>query len=88
MTRAMARPATRIWLALMVITCVTTWGLTEKHVPIVIGTVGVLLLAALKVGLITANFMEVKQAPLPWQAFFAGWVVVSTALILGFYFAT
>lgn len=85
MTELMARPVTRVWLALMVITCVTTWGLTERHVPILIGTIGVLLLAAIKIGLVMAQFMELKHAPLPAQAYFGAWVVVATGLIAGFY---
>ena len=85
MTELMARPVTRIWLALMAITCVTTWGLTERHVPLVIGTVAVLVLAAVKSGLVMSHFMELKHAPVPWQAYFAGWVVVTTGLIVGFY---
>lgn len=85
MTELLARPVTRIWLALIVITCVTTWGLTERHVPVVLGTIGVLVLAAVKIGLVMGWFMEVREAPRPWQAYFAAWVVVTTGLIVGFY---
>lgn len=85
MKELMARPVSRIWLLLIVITCITTWGLSENFVPAVIATVGIMILAAIKVGLVVSYFMELRFAPIPWQVYFAGWIVVTTALLLGFY---
>lgn len=88
MTDLWTKPVTRVWIALMAITCVTTWGLTERHVPLVIGTVGVVVLASVKIGLVMQWFMELRDAPVPWQAYFGAWIVVVTAVILGSYAVT
>jgi caa(3)-type oxidase subunit IV len=79
---------TWVWLALMVLTCATTWGLSKELFSPVVAVVGNFLIAAVKVRYVMLDFMELRQAPIPVRAAFEAWPVVVAAVILGFWFAT
>jgi caa(3)-type oxidase subunit IV len=79
---------TWVWLGLMVLTCLTTWGLSKNLVSPAVAVVGNFLIAAVKVRYVMLDFMELRQAPVPVRAAFEAWPVVVTAIILGVWFAT
>ncbi|MDT5223317.1 MAG: hypothetical protein QOG19_724 [Mycobacterium sp.] len=79
---------TMVWLGLMVLTCVTTWGLSKGLFSPTVAVVGVFVIAAVKVRYVMLDFMELRQAPIPARAFFEAWPAVVAAMILGFWFAT
>ncbi|MDP7705123.1 cytochrome C oxidase subunit IV family protein [Mycobacterium sp. TY815] len=78
---------TRVWLALIALTCLTTWGLSKDLFSPAVTVVGTFLIAAVKVRYVILDFMELRQAPLPVRAFFEAWPAVVTAVILGCWFA-
>ena len=79
---------TGVWLGLMALTCVTTWGLsTDLFIPAV-GVVGIFAIAAVKVSYVMLDFMELRNAPIPVRVAFQAWPVVVPVMILGFWFAT
>jgi heme/copper-type cytochrome/quinol oxidase subunit 4 len=79
---------TKVWLVLVVVTVTTTWVLTEHGIPAELAVIAIMLLAAVKVGLILWHFMELRDAPVVAQAAFGTWVVAVVAIVLGFYAAT
>jgi cytochrome c oxidase subunit IV len=79
---------TWVWLALIVLTCATTWGLSKELFSPVVGVAGNFLIAAVKVRYVMLDFMELRQAPLPVRAAFEAWPCMVAAIILGFWFAT
>jgi len=79
---------TMVWLGLMVLTCVTTWGLSKDLFIPAVGVVGIFAIAAIKVSYVMLDFMELRQAPVPVRAVFEAWPVLVAAIILGFWFAT
>jgi heme/copper-type cytochrome/quinol oxidase subunit 4 len=79
---------TWVWLGLMMLTCVTTWGLSKNLFSPTVAVIGIFLIAAVKVRYVMLDFMELRQAPLPVRAAFEAWPVVVAAMILGLWFAT
>jgi heme/copper-type cytochrome/quinol oxidase subunit 4 len=79
---------TIVWLGLMMLTCVTTWGLSKDLFSPAVGMVGIFVIAAVKVSYVMLDFMELRNAPIPVRAAFQAWPVVVAAMILGFWFAT
>jgi len=79
---------TLVWLGLVVLTCVTTWGLSKDLFTPAVAVVGIFLIAALKVRFVMLDFMELRRAPIPVRVAFEAWPVVVAAMILGFWFAT
>jgi caa(3)-type oxidase subunit IV len=79
---------TWVWLALVVLTCVTTWGLSKDLVSPTVAVVGTFLIAAVKVRYVILDFMELRDAPIPVRIAAEAWPVVVAAMILGFWFAT
>ena len=76
------RPASRVCLLLMAATVLTTWVLSKDIVAAKIGTVSIVLVAAIKVRLVLLHFMELRDAPQPLRLVFEGWVwIVAVALI-------
>ena len=55
---------TWVWLALVVLTCVTTWGLSKDLFSPAVAVVGTFLIAAVKVRYVVLDFMELRNAPL------------------------
>jgi len=79
---------TLVWLGLVVLTCVTTWGLSKDAFNPAVAVVGIFLIAAMKVRYVILDFMELRNAPIPVRVAFEAWPVVVAAMILGFWFAT
>ena len=79
---------TWVWLALVVLTGVTTWGLSKDLFSPAVAVVGTFLIVALKVRYVMLDFMELRHAPIPVRVAFEVWPVAVTAMILGFWFAT
>jgi hypothetical protein len=79
---------TMVWLGLMALACVTTWGLsTDLFIPSV-GMVGIFVIAAVKVSYVMLDFMELRDAPIPVRVAFQAWPVAVAAMILGYWFTT
>ena len=79
---------TFVWLALMVLTCVTTWGLSRDLFSPAVAVVGIFLIAAVKVRYVMLDFMELRDAPIPVRVAFEAWPIAVAAMILGFWFLT
>ena len=79
---------TLVWLGLVVLTCVTTWGLSKNLFTSAVAVVGIFLIAAMKVRYVILDFMELRNAPIPVRVAFEAWPVVVAVMILGFWFAT
>ena len=77
-------PATRAWLLLVAITLVS-FALAEGAAPPRLATTLVMLIAAFKVRVVIAYFMELRWRPLPWRVLFECWTVAVTLMILGGY---
>lgn len=72
----------------MVLTCVTTWGLSKDLFVPAVAVVGIFLIAAVKVSYVVLDFMELRNAPIPVRVAFQAWPIVVAVVILGFWFAT
>ena len=79
---------TLVWVGLMALTCLTTWGLSKDLFSPAVAVVGMFLIAAVKVRYVMLDFMELRHAPTPVRVAFEAWPVVVTAMILGFAFTT
>jgi heme/copper-type cytochrome/quinol oxidase subunit 4 len=79
---------TMVWLGLMMLTCVTTWGLSKDLFTPTVGVVGIFVIAAVKVTYVMLDFMELRAAPIPVRIAFQAWPLIVAAMILGFWFAT
>jgi len=79
---------TWVWLGLVALTCVTTWGLSKDLFSPAVAVVGTFLIVALKVRYVMLDFMELRNAPVPVRAAFEVWPFGVAAMILGFWFAT
>lgn len=77
-----------VWIALMAITCVSTWGMSKEAILPAVATAAIFLLAALKARLVLMHFMELRSAPAQWRLLFEAWVIVITAAITGIYLQT
>jgi heme/copper-type cytochrome/quinol oxidase subunit 4 len=71
----------------MLLTCLTTWGLSKGVFSPAVAVVGIFLIAALKVRFVMLDFMELRRAPIPVRLAFEAWPVVVAAIILSFWFA-
>ncbi|TXI47437.1 MAG: hypothetical protein E6Q57_09195 [Mycobacterium sp.] len=80
--------ATKVWLGLIVLTVLTTWVLSKDVVSPAVAVTGTFLIAAVKVRFVMLDFMELRGAPVGVRMVFQGWIVIVTALILGFWFLT
>jgi hypothetical protein len=79
---------TWVWLGLVALTCVTTWGLSKDLVSPTVAVVGTFLIVALKVRYVMLDFMELRNAPIPVRVAFEVCPFGVAAMILGFWFAT
>lgn len=80
----MRNPVIAAWLALIAST-VVSWYLGDGHGAARVATVGVLLVAFLKVYLVGRYFMELKYAPRVLHAVFAGWNVAMAVTLVSLY---
>jgi len=74
-----------VWLVLVVLTCVTTWGLSKEAFAATAFTVVMILIAAFKIRLVLQQFMELRSAPLPWRVASDIWLLASTGAIVIIY---
>lgn len=79
------RPASLVWLLLMAATVLTTWVLSKDIVAAKIGTVSIVLVAAIKVRLVLLHFMELRDAPLPLRLVFEAWVLIVAVALIALY---
>ena len=79
------RPASLVWLVLMLATCITTWWLPKGTAATAATTVLILLIAAIKIRLVLMHFMELRHAPIRWRLLFEAWVVVVTIVLVSLY---
>lgn len=79
------RPGFVVWLFLTAATIVTTWALAKDNFDVTWSTVAIMVIAAVKVRFVLLHFMELKHAPIPLRLVFEAWVVIVTAVVLGFY---
>lgn len=80
--------ATPVWLGLMAVTVVSTWGLAKDAVSPTVATVGIFGLAGLKVAFVMLDFMDLRDAPRGPRLAFLLWPAVVVAIVLGFWFAS
>ena len=76
---------TMVWFGLILLTCVTTWGLSTDLFSPPVAVVGIFLIAAVKVRYVMLDFMELRHAPIPVRAVFEAWPFIVAAVILGFW---
>jgi hypothetical protein len=74
-----------VWVALMLVTVVTTWLLQLHAVAATVGTLGTLAFASWKVRLIVLEFMELRHAPAAGRALFELWSIGAPLMIAAFY---
>lgn len=74
---------TKVWLALMVLTAATSWGLSTDLFSPAVAVTGTFLIAAVKVRFVMLDFMELRHAPIRVRIAFQSWLAVVVALILG-----
>jgi heme/copper-type cytochrome/quinol oxidase subunit 4 len=79
---------TWVWLGLVVLTCVTTWGLSKDLFSPAVAVVGIFLIAAVRVRYVILDFMELRNAPIPVRVIGEAWPVAVAVMILGFWFAS
>ena len=79
---------TMVWLGLMLLTVITTWGLSKDVFTPAIAVAGIFLIAAIKVRFVMLDFMELRNAPTSVRVAFQIWIVAVTTMILGFWFLT
>lgn len=79
---------THVWLGLMVLTCLTTWGLSKDLFSPTAAVLGTFVIAAVKVRYVILDFMELRRAPLPVRVLFEAWPVVVAGVILGCWLTT
>jgi hypothetical protein len=79
------KPVSIVWAALMLATYVSTWLLSANSVTPEVGTVAIMLIAAVKVRLVIRHFMGVRRAPLALRFVCDGWLLAVTALIVTVY---
>lgn len=82
---AVARSALVVWLVLMLSTAASAWGFSQPMFAPAVCTVAVMLISALKVGLVMSHFMELRDAPRAWQALGASWIAVAGGAVMFIY---
>lgn len=82
---SLRNPALFVWAALVVATCASTWWLSKDTLAPAVGTVAIIVIAAIKIRFVMRYFMELRDAPLPWQVVTDFWLLSVTGMILGIY---
>lgn len=87
MSHAPHTPAdvTRVWLLLIAITGLTAYLVESDSVPPAMAATTALCAASFKARLVILNYMELREAPLPWRALFEVWNLACLCMILGAY---
>lgn len=74
-----------VWLVLMLSTAASTWWFSRPMFAPVVCTLAVMVIAAIKVGLVMSHFMEMRHAPRPWQLAGATWVIGAASVVVILY---
>ena len=74
-----------VWLVLMLSTAASTWWFAQPMFSPRLGTLAVMVIAAIKVALVMSHFMELRGAPRPWQIAGAIWVIAAAGTVMGIY---
>lgn len=74
-----------VWLVLMLSTAASTWWFSQPMFAPMVSTIAVMLIAAVKVGLVMTHFMELRGAPRPWQLAGGIWVVAALSVVMFIY---
>jgi hypothetical protein len=77
---------TAAWIALVAATCLS-WYLGDGHGAATVGSIGVLVVAFMKVHVVGQHFMELRGAPPMLRRLFRAWCVVAGSLLIVMYAA-
>jgi cytochrome c oxidase subunit IV len=75
-----------VWLLLIVATLVS-WLVTEDTQAAKLGSTAVIVIAAFKINMVVAHFMELEWQPSPYRFVLSGWILIVTTIIIGGYWA-
>ncbi len=78
---------TLVWLLLMAVATVSTWGVSAGDVAAPLAAVMILLIAAFKIRLVQLHFMGLRDAPLLPRLYFEVWTFAVAGAVLGIYFS-
>jgi heme/copper-type cytochrome/quinol oxidase subunit 4 len=84
---ASVRSVLAVWALLMLSTAASTWGFSRPVLAPTVSTVAVMAIAAIKVALIMAYFMELRHAPLGWRLAGMIWAAAAASAVLIIYLA-
>jgi heme/copper-type cytochrome/quinol oxidase subunit 4 len=82
----MALRVHHIWLMLVLAT-LASWFVTEDTQAARLGATAVILIAAFKINMVAAHFMELGWQPRPYRQVITGWILLVTLIIIGGYWA-
>jgi preprotein translocase subunit Sec61beta len=82
----MALRVHHVWLILVLATLVS-WFVTEDTDAVKLGATAVILVAAFKINMVAAHFMELGWQPKPYRFVISGWILLVTTIIIGGYWA-
>jgi hypothetical protein len=71
-----------VWLLLVAATLIG-WFVTEDVEAARWGSTTVILIAAFKINLVIAHFMELDWQPAAYRIVLSGWILVVSAIIIG-----
>jgi Prokaryotic Cytochrome C oxidase subunit IV len=75
-----------IW-AILIAATLGSWFVTEDTQYARFGSIAVILIAAFKINLVVAYFIELKWQPAPFRIIISGWIALVTTIIIGGYLA-
>jgi caa(3)-type oxidase subunit IV len=81
------RPCTRVWLALMILTCIT-YAIGEAGLGGIAIMLTVLGTAVVKVELVASYFMGLRRTRWLWRGIMLGWLLLVSSLITIAYLKT
>jgi Prokaryotic Cytochrome C oxidase subunit IV len=74
--------AWHVWLILIAATLIS-WVVTESTSAARLGSTAVVLIAAFKINMVIAHFMELKWQPRPFRLVLSGWIGLVSLIIIG-----
>jgi Prokaryotic Cytochrome C oxidase subunit IV len=75
-----------VWLLLIAAT-LASYAVTEGTQATKVGATAVILIAAFKINMVAAHFMELGWQPRPYRLVISGWILLVTTIIIGGYWA-
>jgi heme/copper-type cytochrome/quinol oxidase subunit 4 len=82
----MALRAHHVWL-LLVLATLASWLVTESAQAARLGATAVVLIAAFKINMVAAHFMELGWQPKPYRIIVSGWILFVTLIVITGYWA-